>query len=112
MNRPRAVMSVDMTTNELRARLGRVGIWMPPPEQNGLDAAASAAAIEQAGFTSVWVGGGNPDKAAFTRLRAQLAGSERLIVATGTGRVDAAREGGHIAAAKDPLGSSSRSGVP
>jgi probable F420-dependent oxidoreductase len=83
MNRPRAVMSVDMTTEELRARLGHVGIWMPPPERNGLDAVACAAAIEQAGFTSVWVGGGNPDKAAFTRLRAQLAGSERLIVATG-----------------------------
>ena len=78
---------MDMTTDELRARLGRVGIWMPPPERNGIDPAATAAAIEQAGFTSVWVGGGNPDQAAFARLRAQLAASERLIVATGIASV-------------------------
>jgi hypothetical protein len=62
-----------MTTNELRSRLGRVGIWMPPPERIAVDPAATAAAIERAGFTSVWVGGGNPDQAAFARLRAQLA---------------------------------------
>jgi probable F420-dependent oxidoreductase len=76
-------MTEDMTTDELRSRLGRVGIWMPPPERIGVDPAATAAAIERAGFTSVWVGGGNPDQAAFARLRAQLSGSERLIVATG-----------------------------
>jgi len=76
-----------MTTNELRSRLGRIGIWMPPPERIGVDPVASAAAIERAGFTSVWVGGGNPDQAAFARLRAQLAGSERLIVATGIASV-------------------------
>lgn len=78
---------MDMTTDELRSRLGRVGIWMPPPERIGLDPAESASAIERAGFTSVWVGGGNPDQAAFDRLRAQLAGSERLIVATGIASV-------------------------
>ena len=72
-----------MTTEELRSRLGRVGIWMPPPERIGVDPAVTATAIERAGFTSVWVGGGNPDQAAFARLRAQLSGSERLIVATG-----------------------------
>ena len=80
-------MSVDMTTDELRSRLGRVGIWMPQPERIGVDPAATAAAIERVGFTSVWVGGGNPDQAAFARLRAQLAGSERLIVATGIANV-------------------------
>src|ERR1700759_1528311 len=87
MNRLRAEMTVDMTTDELRSRLGRMGIWMPPPERIGVDPAATAAAIEQAGVTSVWVGGGNPDQAAFARLRAQLEGSERLIVATGIANV-------------------------
>lgn len=76
-----------MTTDELRSRLGRVGIWMPPPERIGVDPAAAAAAIERAGFTSVWVGGGNQDQAAFARLRVQLAASERLIVATGIASV-------------------------
>jgi probable F420-dependent oxidoreductase len=87
MNRLRAEMTEDMTTEELRSRLGRVGIWMPPPERIGVDPAATAAAIERAGFTSVWVGGGNPDQSAFARLRAQLSGSERLIVATGIANV-------------------------
>jgi probable F420-dependent oxidoreductase len=80
-------MTVDMRTDELRSRLGRMGIWMPPPERIGVDPAATAAAIERAGFTSLWVGGGNPDQAAFARLRAQLENSERLIVATGIANV-------------------------
>jgi probable F420-dependent oxidoreductase len=87
MKRLHSEMTVDMTTDELRSRLGRVGTWMPPPERIGVDPAATAAAIERAGFTSVWVGGGNPDQAAFDRLRAQLAASERLIVATGIANV-------------------------
>jgi probable F420-dependent oxidoreductase len=76
----------SMITDELRSRLGRVGIWMPPPERIGVDPAAAAAAIERAGFTSVWVGSVN-DQAAFAGLRAQLSGSERLIVATGIASV-------------------------
>jgi probable F420-dependent oxidoreductase len=95
MNRRRAEMSVNMTTtDELRSRLGRVGIWMPPPERLGMDPALTAAAIELAGFTSAWVGGGNPDQAAFARLRAQLSGTERLIVATGIVNVWAWEPGG------------------
>jgi probable F420-dependent oxidoreductase len=87
MNRPATEMTVSMTTDELRSRLGRIGIWMPPPERIGVDPAATAAAVERAGFASLWVGGSNPDEAAFARLRAQLAGSERLIVATGIASV-------------------------
>jgi probable F420-dependent oxidoreductase len=87
MNTYRGGIAVNMTTDELRVRLGRVGIWMPSPERLGIDPVATAAAIEQAGFTSVWEGGGNPDQAAFARLRAQLAGTERLIAATGIANV-------------------------
>jgi hypothetical protein len=39
-------------------------------------------------------------------------GAAASFTATGTGVVDASRDGGHIAATKDPLGASSRSGVP
>ena len=55
-------------TDELRARLGRVGIWMPPPERMGVDPVEVALSIEGAGFTSLWEGGGNPDHAALERI--------------------------------------------
>jgi probable F420-dependent oxidoreductase len=75
------------TTEELRARLRRVGIWMPPPAATGHDPETMAEAIEQAGFTSVWVGGGNAGPADFAVLRGLLSGSERLIVAPGIANI-------------------------
>jgi probable F420-dependent oxidoreductase len=87
MNRPPPEMTVSMTLDELRSRLGRVGIWMPPPAWIGADPAATAAAIERAGFTSVWIGGGNATADAFELLRSLLAGTERLVVATGIANI-------------------------
>jgi probable F420-dependent oxidoreductase len=78
-----------MTTDELRARLGRIGIWMSPPATVGLKPAAAAAAIERAGFSSVWVGGGNSTPDDFAVLRGLLSGSERLIVAPGIANIGA-----------------------
>src|ERR1700689_5707032 len=72
-----------MTTDELRSRLGRVGIWMAPPAAVGLAPETAAEAIERAGFSSVWVGGGNAGPGDFAVLRGLLSGSERLIVAPG-----------------------------
>jgi probable F420-dependent oxidoreductase len=81
-------MSLDMTTTEeLRSKLGRVGIWMSPPAAVGLEPEAVGAAIEQAGFTSVWVGGGNQGPEDFKALRGLLAGSERLVAATGIANI-------------------------
>jgi probable F420-dependent oxidoreductase len=74
-------------TDELRARLGRVGIWMPPPERIGVDPADVAVAVERAGFTSLWTGGGNPDQAALDRIKLQLVATARLIAATGIANV-------------------------
>lgn len=76
-------MTVSMTPDELRPRLGRIGIWMPPPAWIGADPAATAAAIERAGFTSLWIGGGNATGDALELLRPMLAASSRLVVATG-----------------------------
>ncbi len=87
MNRASGGMTENMTTNELRSRLRRVGIWMPPPGRVGVDAATTAAAIERAGFTSIWVGGGNPTPEAFAELRSMLAASQHLIVASGIASV-------------------------
>jgi probable F420-dependent oxidoreductase len=83
-----AEMTVNMTTTEeLRARLRRVGIWMTPPTAHGLEPEAVGAEIERAGFTSVWVGGGNAKPQDFDVLRGLLAGSERLVVAPGIANV-------------------------
>jgi probable F420-dependent oxidoreductase len=92
-------MTVNMTAAELRERLRRVGIWMPPTERTGADPEKTAGSIERAGFTSVWVGGGNATPDAFGRLRPLLAGSERLIVATGIANVWAWEPGEMRAAA-------------
>jgi probable F420-dependent oxidoreductase len=60
---------------------------MPPLDRLGVDPAATAAATEDAGFRSVWIGGGNPDAGALAERRAQLAGSDALIVGTGIANV-------------------------
>lgn len=78
---------MSMTPDELRSRLGRIGIWMPPPAWIGADPAVTAAEIERAGFTSAWIGGGNATADAFELLRPLLAGTKRLIVATGISNV-------------------------
>src|ERR1700678_4282347 len=75
------------TTDELRAKLGRVGIWMGPPAAVGLAPETAAEAIERAGFGSVWVGGGNAGPDDFAVLRGLLSGSERLVVAPGIANV-------------------------
>jgi probable F420-dependent oxidoreductase len=75
------------TTDELRSKLGRVGIWMSPPAAVGLTPETAAEAIERAGFTSVWVGGGNAGPDDFAALRGLLSGSERLVVAPGIANI-------------------------
>ena len=60
---------------------------MPPPWWVGTDPAATAAKIEQAGFTSVWIGGGNATPDAFTLLRPMLAATANLVVATGIANI-------------------------
>jgi probable F420-dependent oxidoreductase len=87
MNRLPPEMTVSMTADELRSRLGRIGIWMPPPAWIGADPAATAASIERAGFTSVWIGGGNATPDALELLRPLLSASSRLVVATGIANI-------------------------
>ena len=73
-----------MTTNtELRSRLGRTGIWMPPPERIGIDGPGLACAIEAAGFGSLWIGGGAAGQNAFDELAELLTGTTKLVVASG-----------------------------
>jgi len=60
---------------------------MSPPAAVGLDPETAAEAIERAGFSSVWVGGGNARPEDFAVLRGLLSGSERLIVAPGIANI-------------------------
>ena len=99
-DRPREMRLNMTTTDELRSALGRVGIWMSPPSAVGLAPEAAAQAIESAGFTSVWVGGGNARPEDFAVLRGLLTGSERLIVAPGIANVWAWRPADIRAAAE------------
>jgi probable F420-dependent oxidoreductase len=71
-----------ITTDELRRKLGPLGIWMPPPHALGLDPEAYARQVEAAGFTSVWFPRINSpgDLAA---IEPALAATERLVVGTG-----------------------------
>jgi probable F420-dependent oxidoreductase len=80
-------MATDETRDALRSALGRAGIWMGAPAATGVAPEDAAQAIERAGFTSVWVGGGNRGPEDFAVLRALLAASERLVAAPGIANV-------------------------
>ncbi|WP_300612667.1 TIGR03620 family F420-dependent LLM class oxidoreductase [Trebonia sp.] len=74
------------TTGELRAALGRTGIWMPPPAAIGVDPQSYGREIEEAGFGSVWVPGVNaPENLA--ALEPLLSASSRLVAGTGIASV-------------------------
>jgi probable F420-dependent oxidoreductase len=78
---------IATTADELRQRLGRFGIFAGPPSRLGIDPATLATAIEQAGFTSAWIGGGNATPEAFDVLASMLAATGRLVVATGIANI-------------------------
>jgi probable F420-dependent oxidoreductase len=80
-------MTEITTADELRHRLGRFGIFAGPPSRLGIDPAVLATRIEQAGFTSAWIGGGNPSPQALDALAAMLAATDRLVVATGIANI-------------------------
>jgi probable F420-dependent oxidoreductase len=65
-----------------RRRIGRVGVWVPGPVIDE-DPAGFAAFVEGLGYGALWIGGGNPDPAAFSRLEALLSATGDLLVATG-----------------------------
>ena len=67
----------------LRRRLGRTGIWAPPPGRFGMAPAELAAAVEKLGFGSLWIGGSHLAPDAFTQLVSLLDGSSRLVIGTG-----------------------------
>src|ERR1700683_3846255 len=75
------------TAEQLRGRLGRYGIFAGPPARLGIDPAVLAGAVEKAGFTSLWVGGGNTTPGDFEVRAAMLSTPERLVVATGSANI-------------------------
>jgi probable F420-dependent oxidoreductase len=85
----------------LRQSMGSTGIWMPGPGGSAADRHAVASAIEDHGFGSVWIGGGNAETDSFARLADLLEGSQRLVVATGIANIWAHEPAELHAAAED-----------
>jgi probable F420-dependent oxidoreductase len=71
-----------MTTNELRRKLGPLGLWILRPAWTGLDPGAYAREIEAAGFTSAWYPAVN-SPADLAPVEPALAATERLVIGTG-----------------------------
>lgn len=69
-----------------RRKLGQAGVWVSGPAVDE-DPGGFARFVEQLGYTGLWVGGGNPDHAAFSRLEALLGATERLVVVTGIANI-------------------------
>lgn len=73
--------------DDVKQQIGRIGIWMGDPARIEPGGPAVASAIEAAGFGSLWVGGGNDKPDSFERLAELLAGTTRLVVATGIANI-------------------------
>ncbi|MDA8032631.1 MAG: TIGR03620 family F420-dependent LLM class oxidoreductase [Actinomycetota bacterium] len=71
----------DLAT--LRRNLGPFGVWAGGPALERSDPGELAGFVEALGYTALWIGGGNPDRAAFARLATMLSATDRLVVATG-----------------------------
>ena len=65
-----------------RQHIGRVGVWVGGPAVDE-DPQGFAALVERLGYGALWIGGGNPDQAAFARIDALLSATSHLVVATG-----------------------------
>jgi probable F420-dependent oxidoreductase len=74
--------------DELRARIGRVGVWLGPI---GLEPAreerAAIARIEQLGYGAAWFGEGPANREALSHAGLLLAATERLVIATGIANI-------------------------
>lgn len=75
-------MSRDDELPTWRQRLGPFGVWVFGGAIDD-DPGEFAGFVEGLGFTGLWIGGGNPDGAAFDRLETLLRATSRLVVATG-----------------------------
>ena len=65
-----------------RTRLGRVGVWVAG-EALDPDPGQVATLVEGLGYGALWIGGGNAQEAAFSRIGEVLSASRDLVVATG-----------------------------
>jgi probable F420-dependent oxidoreductase len=73
--------------DDWRRRLGRVGVWIPPIAGSAEGRRQIGARVEEHGFGSLWIGGGNTEPDAFDRLASYLESTEHLVVATGIANI-------------------------
>ena len=73
---------------ELRDRLGRVGVWLGAIAMTAAAAERAAiASIEGLGYSAIWFGEGPANREAFSHAGLLLAGSERIMVASGIANI-------------------------
>jgi probable F420-dependent oxidoreductase len=65
-----------------REHITQAGVWVPGTAIDD-DPAEFGPFVERLGFGALWIGGGNPDAAAFSRIEALLSATRKLVVATG-----------------------------
>lgn len=70
----------------LRDRIGRLGAWASGQAVSRAPGELARRA-EDLGVRALWVGGGNPDRAALAERRAMLAASQELVVGTGIANI-------------------------
>lgn len=69
---------------ELRDRIGRVGVWLGAIAlEPAIDERAAIARIEQLGYGAAWFGEGPANREALSQAAMLLQASERLVIATG-----------------------------
>ena len=69
-----------------RGHLGRAGVWVGGAAIDD-DPGGFAAFVERLGYGTLWIGGGNPDAASFSRIEAVLSATGRLVAATGIANI-------------------------
>jgi probable F420-dependent oxidoreductase len=73
---------------ELRDRIGRIGVWLGPIALAPADdERAAMARIEELGYRAAWFGEGASNREAMSHAALLLEASERLVVATGIANI-------------------------
>src|SRR5437867_2595310 len=67
--------------------LGRIGVWLGPLSLKSAAETREIAELEVIGYEAIWFGEGVGTKECFTQAGTLLAGTHRVVVASGIGNI-------------------------